>query len=345
MIDLKTREHLIYFMQCGMMRLSKYDLQFIQNIQIIVTQHKPLTVNQVNLFEKLVEKYKRQLNKHGIDDSKIVSLKWKCDIIPSEPAFTHAHISVSDGTIYLRSPFNKKFIKEFREHKQNTFIWNKERRRYESPYSTAALKQVVDVTHKFYTDINYCPITTELLNSICDYSDKDIWNPTLVYRNGRYYIIALNEYLNEATKHIPLNNEFKTLDMLSRYGITVEESVTCSDKKLEFASSYHITKSIEDLENIINWIKELGCDAAYFSGTGALTTALKRDMELLLEKENIRSITRPEFFINKDLAVSLKNFKYSVLFQLGSVLTPTSLIDKDIHKIVCLKNPTPIVCK
>lgn len=345
MIDLKTREHLIYFMQCGMMRLSKYDLQFIQNIQIIVTQHKPLTVNQVKLFEKLVEKYKRQLNKHGIDDNKITSLEWKCNIIPSEPAYTHAHIFIEDNNIYLKSPFNKKFIKEFRENRANTFLWNSSKRRYESVFSTPALKYVIDSTHKFYSDINYCPVTTQLLNTICHYTDDDIWDPTLICKDGYYYIVALNQNLYDAIKDIPLDNQFTTLDKLSRFGIKIHSSVTNHNDKLEFASSYNVTKTIDELAKVVTWITELGCDVAYFTGTGALTIKLKKDLDELLMRENIVIINRPEFYLDQDSDNVCKKFKYAVLFQLGSVLMSTALLDKDIHKIICLKNSTPINIK
>jgi hypothetical protein len=341
-LHIKCYEHLLHFMQCGMMRLSKFDLQFVQNIQLIVIQNKPLTQNQVNLFKKLVFKYNRQFHKHGINDDILASLEWKCNIIPSEPAYTHAHISIQDGHIYLKSPFNKKFIKEFREYKNNTFLWHKEKRRYESLYSTSALKHVVDTTHKFYSDINYCPVVSELLNSMCDYADEDIWDPTLICKNGFHYLVAINENLYNAIKDIPLSNDFKTLDILSRYGIKIHDSIIKGNEKLEFASSYTVVKSIKDLESIVDYLKELGCDAAFFSGTGALTISLKRELDKLLHEENIAVINRPEFFVKQDDRKQYSNYKYAVMFQLGSTLLSHALLEKEIHKIICLKNPTPI---
>ena len=341
MIDLKTREHLVYFMQCGMMRLSKYDLKFVQNIQILTTQHKPLTVNQVKLFEKLVEKYKRQLNKHGVMDDKIKSLVWNCKIIPSEPAYTHAHIFIEDEKIYLKSPFNKNFIKALRDNKQNTFEWNKANRRYETTYSTSALKVAVDTTHQYYSDINYCPIITQLLNTICQYNDKEIWKPTLVYKNEKYYIVAINQSLYDATKDIELGNDYHTLDLLSRYGVDIHESVTNNNPELLFASSFYIEKTIDDLDDIITWIKKLGCDVTYFTGTGALTTTLKAELKEKLKKEKIQCMQGRELVAEEPIICN-----YAVMFELGSYsLTHTVIHNRHIKKIIKLKNSTPIDIK
>lgn len=342
MFKLQSKDHLVYFMQCGLVRLSKNDLKFIQNIHLLIAQGNPITTNQVRLFEKLVLKYNRQLNKQGIIESVTQGLQWNCKIVPSEPIFTDTFISVDDQKIYIKTPYNKNFIKAFREAKLNTYKWNKEHKRYESDFSTVSLKLAIDTTHKFFTEINYCPVTVELLNTVCNYNENDIWEPTLVRKNNNLYVLAINEYLYEAIKDIPLTTTTHTLDLLSRYGIKVDQSVTKNNKKLEFMSSFAVTKDISELDDIVEWLVELKCTDVYFSGVGALTNKAKSELIDRLKKLLIR--TQP----NSDADISKTENSYGVVFQLGTMSSSTmmSVYNKNyIMKIIHLKNSTPVEIK
>ena len=53
MMKMQTKEHLVYFMQTGMMRLSHYDLHFVQNLNYIIL-NKNIEIN--NIFTIYKEK-------------------------------------------------------------------------------------------------------------------------------------------------------------------------------------------------------------------------------------------------------------------------------------------------
>jgi hypothetical protein len=265
MIPVQTKEHLIYFMQSGMMRLSKYDLRFVQNLQLIATQNNNLTTNQVSLFDKLVDKYKRQLHKHGLTDDKLSELKWDSAIVTSDPKFTEAYVSISNDTITFRSPFSKKFIENFRRKEFNTFEWYKDKRFYQSPYSTQSLKYLIEVANEHYPVVNYCPVTTELLNNVDRYNAK-YWNPTLVKHNDLYMVAAITTNLADAISNITLSSDPEVVSTLVTYGIDIDDSVVGNDPLLKFAASHNPELDLVDIDNVITYLKAIKCDCVTIVG-------------------------------------------------------------------------------
>lgn len=273
MIKIKTKDHLVYFMQSGMMKLSNYDLKFVQNLNTVILQHKPITTNQTLLFDKLISKYKKQLSKHKYSVQFLMSLPWTVDIVESSSEYTEVHISIENNKIFIRCPFNKKFVTEFRKIEYNPFKWDNENKRYESEYSTRAFKIAHNTIPKFYSKVNYCDTASALINRLSNYSPTDIWEPTLVEVNGRYLIGATNQFVQPLIENIELNTDVKTLSYLSEICVRISDNLA-KDNRLNFANSVFYETQIDDLGNVFNWLKELGCDCIFFSG---LSNPLKKN--------------------------------------------------------------------
>ena len=76
MIELNNKEQLIYYMVANL-RLSRYDIRFLQNLEKISLVKKRITSNQVELVDKLIEKYERQFVKNQMfikELSKLLSI-------------------------------------------------------------------------------------------------------------------------------------------------------------------------------------------------------------------------------------------------------------------------------
>lgn len=337
MIPINTKEELIYFMQCGMISLSKYDLRFIQNLHLYTAKHNPLTSNQVNLFDKLVEKYKRQLKKHGLAFDKLEKLPWKSEIIPSDPKFTEAFISIENNKITLRSPFNNKFISALSKTQYNTLKWLPDKKIYESNYSTEALKKVVGLTHKFYNKVNYCPVVQDLINKISDYS-ADYWTPTLVKCNDRFIIAAINDKLAEAIKDIPLSDDPVTLSMLATYGINIDEDITNGDKFLEFASRYITEVDFKDLDIFIDWLKHIDCDCVFMAAQAGMKIHYRKILTDKLKEKGIPVDTRNNMILGvriseyaRPVCVAFSsNFMYHRIFNFAKVVLMRNSLPVDI---------------
>ena len=334
MIPVQTKEHLIYFMQSGMMRLSKYDLRFVQNLQLLTMQHTNLTTNQVSLFDKLIEKYKRQLHKHGLSDVHLVGLTWESTIVPSDPKFTEAYVSIANDTITFRSPFSKKFIEHFRKKEFNTCAWYKDKKVYESPYSTTALKYLIEVANEHYPIVNYCPVVSNLLNTVDQYNAK-YWNPTLIKHNDMYLVAAMNTSLADAISHIPLSNDPEIISNLAKHGIQIDDSVIGGDTVLTFASSYAPEVDIVNIDSVIECLKAINCDSVTVVGRAAQYS------RILTEKIKTSGLYLDD---NKGIVIEerLKDKKNPVVMFLTTNVSTASSCFK---KIIKVKNSMPVVVK
>ena len=246
MFEMKTKEHLLYFMNSGMMKLSISDNKFIQNLNYLVANKNPITTNQVLLLDKLIDKYKRQFCKQKYDVEMIKALPWTNTIKESIPEFTEAHISIINGMIHFRAPFNKKFVTQFKIVNDEIFKWNSEFKRFESTFSSYGLKILVDTANKYYPKVNYCGVTQDLLNKLSQYKNIKIWQPTLTIVNGNLFIAGMNQHLYLATKDIELKLDIETVKILGDYGIGLDDDLKL-DKSLVLANSFLYETNFNDI--------------------------------------------------------------------------------------------------
>lgn len=327
-------------MQSGILRLSKYDLRFIQNLQVLTSTNNKITTNQVALFEKLVIKYQRQLEKHKITESILTKLTWKTPVVASDPKFTEAHISIDNGIISFRSPFNKKFVDSFRKIPYNDFNWIKEKKAYEATFSTVSLKIIVDASHTHYPSVNYCPTTTTLLNTIIDqYENIKYWSPTLVKCGDLYIVAALDTDLAEAIKDIPLSNDPICLTELATYGIAIDEEITKNNPLLEFASTYISEMDVKDIDTFIENLKGINCDSVFLAGRVALVNS----KNLIVDKIKKANIHCDERY---GVVASARAEDYKNPVVLVSAAKPYNHIPfNSFKKVIKIKNSIPIDIK
>jgi len=298
---------------------------------------KALTSNQVKLFNLLTKKYKKQLDKHKITQGMIEHMPWATKIIPSTPEFTNAQIKIENNHIYFRAPFNKHFLVGLRkDNLVNTFVWNKDLKRYESPFSTHALKVIVSVSQEHYKAITHCEVTNNLLNTVKQYN-APYWEPTLVPYNDRYIIAASNSFLDEAIKDIELSNDVKCLSKLTEHGVKIDSNIINGNEKLKFASEYEPTIDFVNFDLIGQWLYELRCTTVYYTGTA---------------RKNFMYITETVDRVLSNLNIKLKGYstnlemlksEYTVLLAWGHN-TPT-IYNHQFNKIIKMKNSTPITIK
>lgn len=338
-IPINSKDNLVYFMQSGTLSLGQYDLKFIQNILFIITRHKPLTTNQVELFDKLTDKYKRQLSKFGLTKQKISSLEWNTFIIPSDIKYTQAYISILDGKIIFKAPFSKKFIETFRKQANNNFIWEKNHKHYETEYTLYQLKLLVSASTTVYTKINYCEITLKLLNSLDEYSHAKFWNPTLVRVNNGYMIAAANEFLMNAIKDISLEPTVENLFQLSKFGVYVDDTITNNDPLLTFASKFIVEMDYVNADTIIEYLKSIKCDAVVFLGNNLFLNRKKTLQQKLLDNLIVNIHDRKNFSekLKYKNIVAIKPAPHII-----SILNNEFYWYRNISKLILLKDSSPI---
>jgi len=283
MVELKTSEHIAHFMKKNI-SLGRFDERFVTNLLTL----DQITTNQVELFYKIVFKYRRQFVKHELDVDQLIYLPWDMQVIESSPQYTTGHVTIEDNKIYFKSPYNKNFINAFRKKPNNHFKWNKDLRRHEVDYGLFQLKILLEVANEFYKDMFYCDITKSLLNQLESYKDVRYWQPTLCNINGNLYIVATNIYLDEALGNMVLNTDSITIANLVYHGVTIDESVyDISDKKQNFMANMFPKVEVSEVTIIVPWLQEIGCDAVFLHTYRYTDVKPVRDLLEILQKTTI----------------------------------------------------------
>jgi hypothetical protein len=264
------KEHLLYFFLTGKISLSQYDHKFLSNLQMMIHKDSRITTNQATLFDKLISKYARQLNKHNYDKETLKALSWKSLLVESSIEHTGAKVSINDDKLVLRVPFNKNFISSFRETIHNPFEWERSEKRYVAEFSTHALKILYIVLPKFFPTVIYCDQLIEIIDELKSYESK-FWTPTLTRINGHLYVVGVNDVLGDILSDIELTLTPKTFFELSMLGVDIDPMLIGDDPKLKFASEFITEVDLDDFLKVSQWIVELGCNKVVF-GRGIATS-------------------------------------------------------------------------
>ena len=287
MVELNNKEQLIYFMITNL-RLSRYDIRFLQNLEKIIVSKKRITSNQSTLVDKLIEKYERQLAKHDLFIDNLLKLIWTTLVIKTTDEYTSAHIGMLDDNLILKTPYNKAFITAFRSLNQSGYVWDNVNKYYIADLSTHSLKLAINMTSKFFTEVRYSDRIQQLLKQVSYYKDVKYWTPTLVYVNGNYMIACSNPSLDEAIRHITLSTELSTLAELVRYGIEIDNNILLTDEE-RFAGSFNPKVELSNICDIVPWLKNIKCDYVSVSGIGLSSNMkFKNDLKQSLEIAGIR---------------------------------------------------------
>lgn len=248
------------------LRLSNYDRDFLNNLTLYVIKNNYITSNQDRLFKRVARNYQRQFNQHKLNVDDLLVLPWSCKIIPSSPEYTNASISIEDNKIILRTPYKKDFISSMRKNPVYGLEWNKEQRQYEMNFSLYTIKKVLSLCVDHFEDINFSDDITQIVERISVYDGAKYWDPTIILKNDKLYIIACTDYLYDAIKDIPFELDLKTISKLVSYGITVDDSVkeyfynNHSREKVKFATEFITTFESSLLPVMFGWLKEFGCN-------------------------------------------------------------------------------------
>jgi len=308
MIELNNKEQLIYYMATNL-RLSRYDIRFLQNLEKISLVKKRITSNQVELVDKLIEKYERQFVKNQMFIKDLAKLPWKTLVVETTDEYTSAHISILNDNLILKTPYNKAFITAFRSLSESSFVWDNTNKYYIADLSTFSLKLAINMVTKFFSEVRYSDNVKKLLDQLSYYKDIKYWTPTMVCANGNYMIACTNNALDESIKHITLNTELTTLAELVTYGIQIDESILRTDEE-RFAGSYNPKIELNNICDIVPWLQNINCDYVSVSGIGLSTNLkFKNDLKQALEKAGIQYNDAGRFAIHSNLS----KFRFPVI--------------------------------
>jgi hypothetical protein len=332
---MKNKEQLLYFfLQVGKVSLSQYDYKFMANLQTMIQRDQRVTTGQATLFDNLISKYKRQLTKLGLDKAELKALEWNSTLVESTSEYTGASVVLLNDELTFRVPFNKTFISKFREVKDNTFSWDKERKLYRTKFSTSALKITTQVLYKFFPSVRYCDELSAILNSLAELeTGTTVWNPTLCQVNGQLVVAACNSRIGELIAETKLALEPSVLFNLSQMGIDIDQSIVLDDDKLQFAANNVYEVEIVDVEKVIGWMKNIGCENVVI-GRGLRSTINQELLVGMITKYGMKSLGPLSYGKLPD--------GVSMLMQHTSSVNNRNPFMGSVSKTVVLKDSRPI---
>lgn len=340
-----TKEQLIYFLLSNL-NLGTYDSKFLTNIQTNnVISKRPLTTNQAALLYKIVERYAKQLRKLELNVLELIDLPWTLEPIPSIPEYTEAHLALEESNFILRSPYQREFVKAIAKSDINA-KWYKETKQWIAPANTYTLKIMKLILVNNYNEVNYCDNIKRLLNTVELYNDCKYWNPTYVYVNGSYYVMASTQEVVDAIEHIPFTEDLSTIAHLTRYGIEIDDTVKeqfykkYSKDDVAFALDFKVATELDDV-TIVDKLRYLKTDLILISKVNATTQEhiqyIKNEVSSHIPWAIISEVDTSWY----DL---LKKSKYPVMITSGMWITSMGMV-KSVGKVIHIVNSKPLDIK
>jgi hypothetical protein len=329
-----TKEQLVDFM-LKHISLGTYDKKFLDNIvQLNFKIKNPVTTNQADLLDKITSRYHRQFLKKDLNSEELIQLPWTLQPIQSSPQFTQAYISIADDKdIVIHSPFKKEFVKTLKALEYMN--WDKENKLWHTQYAEFRLKKLIEISRDNYSTVNYCPIIEEILVQLKPYEEVKYWNPTLIERNGNYYVVACNKLLYEKIKDIELSNDPAIIARLVRLGIRIDVP---ADK---VATDFNATLEFYDIKHIIDSLKSIGADYVILNQMYGVNKSYMLEVANNLKAHKIKHIIRtkgPEMFKE-----DLRQYEMPVKLNFGMIKSDDSI--RYLGKIIGLANNLQIEVK
>lgn len=337
---MRTQEEIITFMLTGKISLSPYDHGFFTNVKIAIDTSAPVTTGQVALLNRLIKKYSRQLRNAGFDYAQLLELPWDTTrIISTDPSVQYPKVSIQDNKLIVVTPYDAKFVSspKSKELKQ-VFEWNRQTKRYEAAFSTQGLLLAAQIVGGWWKEVIF---SDEVMHLIDDASRLDgMYDPTLIEKNGNYFIANHTPGLYEATKDIPLNNYPENLSKLVMHGVKISEEITKKNPFLEFSARYIPQVEYKDIDQAIDWLRHLDVAYAY-----VYVNTRENNLETLLRRYFITHKNNPYRYGTqmKEQDTDWDPAR-SVIF---TRLPPTAIIEtgKPFLKVIYLRDSRPVSVK
>lgn len=329
-----TKEQLIFYL-IGNISLGTYDRRFLVNLESMhLIKHRPLTTNQSDLLNKIINRYSRQLAKHEISVNEAIALPWTNPPIKSLPQFTETHLILVDDELILRSPYKSAFIKDFKKLEIQA-KWEHDDRFWRIPANTHTLKEVKTCIEKHYDVVNYSDELIELFNKIAPYANGKTWSPTYKYINNNFIIAPVNQHILDAIEDIPFDIELSTLSRLVAAGINIDYTVKLEFKKkftddeINFASSFNSKIDLDDPslgEMILALKPDLVLFSDYLAGAKLYLNTVKNYL-------NAKAV--PVTTVSYSKIADVEQYKFSVLVESGTTIKQQSLpyVSKSIQVV------------
>ena len=327
-----TKEQVIHYLVHNI-SLGTYDKKFLNNIY---ENNKPLTTNQNELLDKIILRYSRQLAKNKLVAFDLTNLPWTRPLIISSPEFTEALVYTEEDKLCIRTPYKKNYIQLLKDSKY-PIVWNRDTRIWITDYCTETLKYVMEHTENNFSIVNYSNDIKDVIEYLFEFEKYKYWNPTLVYLNNTYYLLAANEYVYDAVSELLDDINPFAITKLVRHGITIDDSVVngmnIDEEVIDFAKETQPTLEADNVIELVEYLKHIECEAVVVYNSTYFSRYITTEFQGFLEENNINLLLIDKN--QKQDTSEIKKYKCSVLLtnNMRTALISNMYTDKVIHLV------------
>lgn len=296
-------------------RFNRFDMKFMTNINNkYIANGRPLSLNQNDVYEKIIHRYKKQLKNLGVPARDILSLPWERGLASPEDIQRKTYFRlIETGSLQMEMyfPYNESLKKEVQAlvgddageylnvdsdeswstaNNSFDFRWYPDEKRYRGTFDPFLFRKLYDfsVRNNIIID-SYIQRNVDRLNS---YGTDEDWTPSIKIVDGKLYISGLTQsmvdYIDENDIDLSDTSE-KNIERVCRLGLTPPREVS---DIAEFISPNAVrgisVATQKDLDRVYEYLKRTGRKALWIkSGRVATHTASPLVKELQDQAVNI----------------------------------------------------------
>jgi hypothetical protein len=240
--------------------LARYDTDVINNMAVAVSSNIALTTRQADLACKIILKYRRQLNKLGIDVEPAESPVYR---IPLRQMDYTQRVLRSDDQILIHFPFNDKLIDEIRKFSrdsQGKVQWDPKTKNWSAQITEYNVSWIYT-----WAQANQFEISAEVCEMFQKIQESEL-TPYLIELTlvGDQLSVtnstdSLRDYVTEHLDGWGFDNVLRLIDQSSTLGYTVNPDLETAirqeygDRFYSLLTNREIKISSDDLDSVLDY--------------------------------------------------------------------------------------------
>ena len=131
-------------------KFARYDRQFITEVyNRRIAKNRAVTPKQAELWEKLVYRYRQQIEQANLDPDAMLAAAWA--VIPLPPTADHerAQLTLQDDHLIMRSPYDRAQVDAWADYRRardlvDDAVWDPDAKEWIIPITTKNLRSTLE---------------------------------------------------------------------------------------------------------------------------------------------------------------------------------------------------------